>query len=128
MKAVISAADVWPIVKSRIPLEDDTHKPVIYSYIAEIEYRIKHYCNIQRVPDGLLYVWASMVIDVARVELSNVEEIEDSVGGGATVKVGDTSVSGGSAGGGVTNTSKSVIDQVVTNYRIDLNHYRRMRW
>ncbi|MFC6546535.1 hypothetical protein [Cohnella cellulosilytica] len=47
----------------------------------------------------------------------------------ASVKVGDTSVSGGGgSGGGLANTAKSVIDQVVFNYRADLNHYRRMTW
>jgi len=127
---MITASDVWPIVQARLSLADDTHKPLIDTYIFEIEHRIKHYCNIPRVPDDLLYVWASMVIDAAKVELSSIEEIEDSVGsGGGTVKVGDTSIGGGSSsGGGVTSTSKSIIDDIVLNYKVDLHRYRRMSW
>jgi len=126
---MISAADVWPIVKLRLSLVDDTLKPMIDTYITEIEQRIKHYCNISKLPDGLLYVWASMTMDAVRVELPNVEEIEDTVGGQVNnVKVGDTSVSGGSSGNNMSNTAKSVIDKVVLNYQHDLNHYRRLRW
>lgn len=129
---MISAADVWPIVKLRLGLADDKLRPTIDTYITELELRIKHYCNISRLPDELLYVWASMVVDAVRVDLPNVEEISDSVGGqaGGSIKVGDTSVAGGSggSGGGLSNTSKAVIDQVVFDYRADLHHYRRMRW
>lgn len=128
---MITATDVWPIIKARLGLEDDKLKSLINTYIAEIEHRIKHYCNINRLPDGLLYVWASMVVDAVRVDLPNVDEIEDTVGGqGGNVKVGDTSVSGSSSssGNGLSNTSKKAIDQVVFDYRADLHHYRRMRW
>lgn len=126
---MISASDVWPIVKTRLGLIDDNLQPLIDTYIAEIEFRIKHYCNISQLPDDLLFVWASMVIDAVRVDLPNVGEIDDTVGGqGSNIKVGDTSVSGGGSGGGLTNTSKAVIDQVVFDYRADLHHYRRMRW
>lgn len=125
---MIAAADVWDIVKLRLDLADESQKPLIDTYIAEIEHRIKHYCNIRRLPDGLLFVWSSMTVDAVRVDLSNVDEIADTVGGGSNIKVGDTSVSSGSSGSGVTNTSKSVIDQVVLNYKADLNHYRKIRW
>lgn len=54
---MITAADVWPIVKLRLALADDSHQPLIATYIAELEHRIKHYCNIERLPDGLLYTW-----------------------------------------------------------------------
>lgn len=127
---MITDADVWSIVKSRLDLSDDKLYPLINTYIAEIEHRIKHYCNINRLPDGLLYVWASMVVDAVRVDLPDVDEIEDTVGSqGGSVKVGDTSVSGGSsANGGLSNTAKKAIDDVVFNYRADLHHYRKMRW
>jgi len=127
---MITANDVWTIVKARLGLADDTLQPLINTYIAEIERRIKHYCNINQLPDDLLFVWASMVIDAVRVDLPNLDEISDTVGGqDGNIKVGDTSVSGGGgSGGGLTNTAKSTIDQVVFNYRVDLNHYRKLRW
>lgn len=126
---MITPIDAWTIVKMRLGLSDDALQPLISTYIVEIENRIKHYCNIRALPDDLLYVWASMVVDAVRVDLPNVDEIVDTVGGQASnIKVGDTSVSGGGSGGGVSNTAKSVIDQVVFDYRADLHHYRRMTW
>ncbi len=121
---------VLQIVKLRLGLVDDKNDALVTSYIAEIGRRIRHYCNITAIPDDLLYVWASMVVDAVRVDLPNVDEISDSVGGGgANVKVGDTSVSGGGgSGGGLSNTAKAAIDSVVFNYRLDLHRYRRMRW
>lgn len=126
---MITSAQVWEIIKLRLTLQDDTLKPLIDTYISEIERRIKHYCNISKLPDDLLHVWSSMVIDAVRVELPNVEEIEDTVGGQSnSIKVGDTSVSAGGGGNVITNTAKTVIDKVVLEYRHDLNHYRKMRW
>ncbi|HIW31296.1 MAG TPA: DNA-packaging protein [Candidatus Paenibacillus intestinavium] len=124
----MTSEKVWPIVKLRLGLTDDTLKSLIETYIDEIERRIKHYCNIQRLPDALLFTWVSMTIDAVRIDLPNVDEIDDTVSGGSNVKVGDTSVSGGSTGNAVSNVSKSVIDEVVLNYRHDLNHYRKLRW
>lgn len=123
-------AKVLEIAKLRLGLADSTQDALITSYITEIGWRIKHYCNISTIPDDLIYVWTSMTSDAVRVDLPNVDEIADSVGGGgANVKVGDTSVSGGSgSGGGLSNTAKSAIDRVVFDYRIDLHRYRRMRW
>ncbi|MEJ8548165.1 phage head-tail connector protein [Brevibacillus borstelensis] len=121
---------VLETVKLRLVLNDTAHDALITSYITEIGWRIKHYCNITTIPDDLIYVWASMTLDAVRVDLPNVDEISDSVGGGgANVKVGDTSVSGGGgSGGGLSNTAKTAIDSVVFNYRLDLHRYRRMRW
>lgn len=124
----MTADDIWPIVKGRLGLTSDEHKEMIGTYIDEIGYRIKHYCNISSIPDGLKFVWASMTMDVVRIELPNVEEIADSIGDEGTVKIGDTQVGSGATRGGVTNTSKSVLDTVVLNYRVDLNRYRRLRW
>lgn len=124
---MITNENVWPIVKLRLGLADETLKPLIETYISEIERRIKHYCSIQSLPNDLLFTWVSMTIDAVRVDLPNVDEIEDTVGAGVNVKVGDTSVSNSSAAG-VTNVSKSVIDTLVLNYAHDLNRYRKLRW
>lgn len=123
-------SQVLQTAKLRLSIDDETHDALITSYVTEIGWRIKHYCNISTIPDDLIFVWASMTVDAVRVDLPNVDEISGSVGGGgANVKVGDTSVSGGSgSGGGLANTAKSVIDKVVFDYRLDLHRYRRMRW
>lgn len=121
--------EVLEIVKLRLQLEDNKLDTLISSYINEIGRRIMHYCNIRAIPDGLIYVWASMVMDAVRVEQTAIDEIADSTGGGVSTKIGDTSTApANGSSNDTTNTSKTVIDQVVLNYRVDLNHYRRMRW
>lgn len=123
-----SESNVLDVVKLRLGISDDSKDALIDSYVQEIGQRILHYCNLPEIPDGLAHTWASMVVDAVRVDLPQDERIAATVGGGESVKIGDTSVTSGGSGGGVSNTSKSVIDQVVLNYRIDLNRYRRMRW
>lgn len=120
--------EVLSIAKTRLGLPDETNDALINTYIREIGRRIKHFCNITTIPDDLIDTWASMVMDAARVELPNVDEINDTTGGGLNIKIGDTSISPASSSGGQTNTTKSVIDQVVLNYRVDLVHYRRLKW
>lgn len=118
---------VLNIIKPRLQLIDDSHDALLISYIREIGWRILHFCNITEIPHDLSDVWASMVMDAARVELPNVEEINESAGGADNIKIGDTSVSPASSSG-LSNTAKSVIDTIVFNYRYDLVRYRKLRW
>ncbi len=120
-------ADIWKVIKLRLQLNDDTLQPLIDTYIDEIGQRIMNYCGISIIPEGLKYTWVSMVIDAIRIDLPNISEINDTVGGGENVKIGDTSVSPASSSG-VSNVSKSCIDKVVLNYSIDLNRFRNLRW
>ncbi|MCM3701434.1 DNA-packaging protein [Paenibacillus macerans] len=116
-------------VISRLNLPAESNAPVM-SYVREIGWRIKNYCQISTVPEGLFYTWVAMVIDVLRVEQSANDDIGDTIDtSGDNVKVGDTSVTGGSASAAASKAiSKPIIDNVVTNYLADLNRYRKMRW
>jgi len=121
-------AEVLAIVKLRFSFKDNTLDALIDSYIREIGRRIRHYCNISEIPEGLTDVWASMVIDALKIEQSNVEAIEAATGGAMNIKVGDTQTSPSNSSAGVTDTSKSVIDSIVLNYAVDLHRYRKLRW
>lgn len=125
---VADPSEVKTIVKTRFQITNNSLDALIDSYIREIGRRIQHFCNIDDVPDALTDVWASMTMDALRVELPNVEEFNESAGGGDNVKVGDTSVSPASSSSGLSNTAKKVIEQVVLNYRVDLVRYRKLRW
>lgn len=122
----MAKSEALAIVKLRLGF-DDAQDNLINSYIDEIGERIKHYCNISEIPEALNHTWASMTIDALRVEQPNLEGIEETSADGESIKIGDTSVSPASVQG-VTNASKSVIDQVVLNYRVDLYRYRKLRW
>ncbi|WP_339295917.1 DNA-packaging protein [Paenibacillus sp. FSL W7-1279] len=119
---------IWAIIKERLQLQDDALKGLVVSYIREIGYRIMHYCNLEEIPEELSFTWAAMSLDAARVDLPNVDEISDGAGGGDSIKIGDTSISPASSSAGVSNMTKSSLDQVVLNYRMDLNRYRKLRW
>lgn len=117
---------VLELVKLRLGLQDEALTPLISSYIPEVGWRIKNYCHISDVPEGLVFTWASMVIDVLKSEHSTIKEIGKTIDqGGKNIKIGDTSISPASGGG---PDAKSAIDSVVLNYAVDLNRYRRMTW
>jgi len=121
------AADVIEIVRTRLPgLPDDADALIDY-YAQEIGQRILHYTNLSEIPAELEPVWASMTIDALRIEQPNLPGIAETIGGGESVTVGDTSTAPAKTAG-LTNTAKSVIDEVVLNYRVDLNRYRKLRW
>ncbi|RRJ62408.1 DNA-packaging protein [Paenibacillus oralis] len=119
-------AEVLGIVKARLKITDDTDDTLINSYITEIGWRILNICNRRDIPDALIYVWASMVIDVLRIEQPQ-KYGGDANSSGLNIKIGDTSV-GPASKSGLTATSKSVIDQVVFDYRADLYRWRKMKW
>jgi hypothetical protein len=120
------AADVLSIVKLRLGLTDEWDA-LVNSYVQEIGRRILHYTNLAVIPSELEYTWASMTIDALRIEQPKLPGIEETTGGGEQVTVGDTS-SAPAKSSGLTNDAKTVIDQVVLNYRVDLNRYRKLRW
>ncbi len=120
------ATDVLKTVKLRLEL-DDSHDELIDSYVQEIGQRILHYCNMAEIPTELEHTWASMVIDALRIEQPNLPGIAETTGGGEEIRVGDTSTAPAHSAG-MTNTAKAAIDEVVLNYRVDLNRYRKLRW
>ena len=117
------ADDVLAAVKTRLQIAGADFDQLIMSYVAEIGQRIKHYCNVSDIPAELEPTWAAMVVDALRVDQAHIPAIAASLGGGETVSVGDTSVSANRSG-----VSKAVIDQIVFDYRKDLQRYRRIRW
>ena len=129
-------AKVLSKIKTRLQITTNDVDALIDEYIEEIGLRILHYTNLLEMPDGLLSVWSSMVIDLLRVNLANSRDIfGDSVletGGISSISEGDVSVSYGrgstvadNIGGG---TSKTIIDEIVNNYANDLHRYRILRY
>jgi hypothetical protein len=126
---MITAADVWPLVKGRLNIPDDNHKLLADMYIAEIGQRILHYINHKRMPDGLLYTWAAMAAaalssdqgELLHPPPAQVETQEVSVG---DTSVGTKLVTPASA----PKPNLTIVDNIMFDYRTDLHHYRRMRW
>ncbi|MBS4172118.1 phage head-tail connector protein [Bacillus sp. FJAT-49736] len=119
---------VLEIVKRRLKIIDTSLDDLINDYIEQIEWKIRLYCNISEVPEALKFVWASMTIDILRIEHPNEEAIANTVAESVnSVKLGDTSIAYGNKGTDITNTSKASLDDIVLNYSHELNRFRRLR-
>lgn len=105
--------------------------------VNEVETAIKNYCNLDTVPEELKYIWADMCVDLIRYQyVAGDTSSDDSEIGNSdisSVKVGDTTVNVGQ--GSPTNRTKLALqshkpnlDNVVMNYKQQLQQFRRMVW
>lgn len=106
--------------------------------IEEVEQAIKNYCNIDKVPQELKFIAANMAVDLVRYEQAisgeNEEGLEEiGISDVSSIKIGDTSIN---LGTGSENTvvdrardaHRPNLDEIVFNYRAQLNRFRRMVW
>ena len=126
---------VFEIVSAKLNNEAITELDINMA-IDEVGEEIKNYCNIDIIPDGLRYTWANMAIDLAKYqyEVNNpVDDILDALDATdvSTLKIGDTNIA---LGGNNSERAKALkshrpnLDQIILNYKAQLNRYRRMVW
>ena len=106
--------------------------------IEEIKQVILQYCNIDDMPEGLTFTWANMSADLARYQYELTIEVDSNLNGVDTadvssIKIGDTQINlqGGSSSNKRNKILKSHtpnLDQIVLNYKDQLNRYRRVVW
>jgi len=126
---------VFEIVSAKLNNEAITELDINMA-IDEVGEEIKNYCNIDIIPDGLRYTWANMAIDLAKYqyEVNNpVDDILDALDATdvSTLKIGDTQIAlGGNNSERATalKSHKPNLDQILMNYKAQLNRYRRMVW
>lgn len=118
---------VLELVKNRLEISDDSQNDLILTYVDEVGNRIKHYCNIDGLPNDLKFVWASIAQHIIfYVQGSYTGETADTI---SSVKIGDTQTSINQPN--KLNSpafSNKVIDDVILNYKADLSPYRKLRW
>ena len=108
--------DVQATVKRRMGYTDGTHDAEIAEAIVEIELRVRHYCNIKKIPEELQPTIVRMVVELLK------RDAGASIEGLSSIKVGDTQISMG-VGGATPNA-----DAVLIDYRADLIAFRRVGW
>lgn len=106
---------------------------------------ILNYCNIEEIPEALLYTWASMAVDVlifyAQVKASAAgttstsgsddDSVLSGVGlGGLSISFSQKSkttsnFAAGSAMGGTSTLDK---DKIALNYKSHLDRFRKLSW
>lgn len=108
----------------------------ILACLQEVEQVIKNYCRIPEVPVALKYTWCNMSIDLllynheVNTTPNDVLEAFDP-SDVSTIKIGDTSISLGdkyrsNARSRILQSHNSNLDDIVTNYRAQLNQFRRL--
>jgi hypothetical protein len=96
---------------------------VIQLHIDEVGQSIKTYCNRTDIPQELTYVHANMVIE--QIEGKERRAADDDNRVVSSIKEGDVQVSYGSKSSTLSEVSA---DDLLHNYKKQLNKFRKMRW
>ena len=127
MYVVLNTQDVLDIVRAKLVSSAiASNTELILNCIDEVCEAVKIYCNIQNVPADLKYTIANMTIDlmssmagkglITDATLSSVPQ--DSI---ASIKDGDSEIK-------FKASSKSKIDDLVFNYKSQINKFRLLKW
>lgn len=104
--------------------------------IDETEVAIENYCNIDEVPEALNFTWANMATDLARYTYAKTTSENDILAGidisdVSNLKMGDTQIAlqgGSGARGNALKSHRPNLDEIVLNYKEQLNKFRRLVW
>lgn len=104
--------------------------------IDETEVAIENYCNIDEVPEALNFTWANMATDLARYTYAKTTSENDILAGidisdVSNLKMGDTQIALQGGSGSRHSALKSHrpnLDEIVFNYKEQLNKFRRLVW
>jgi hypothetical protein len=96
---------------------------VIQLHIDEVGQSIKTYCNRTDIPQELTYVHANMVMEQIEGKERKAADEDNSVV--TSIKEGDVQVSYGSKSSTLSEVSA---DDLLHNYKKQLNKFRKMRW
>lgn len=131
--------DIVRLIKSKIPkiiiaknIEDDY---ILYS-VKEINQAVMNYCNIPKVPAALTYTISNMAIDLILYEiardaaLSGDPDAQLDASRITSLNIGDTLIKFGKDNGSnrqeILSSHKAKLDDIVMNYREQLNRFRRL--
>lgn len=130
------------IITAKLGIDTPSESLLNYN-IDEIEQTIKNYCNLDYVPKELTYTFVNMVCDLntydSQVVQDNTpsedgnEDISISPSGVNSVRVGNTTISFGSGSDTSTRnralrSHQANLDQLILDYKSQLNKFRKMVW
>lgn len=98
--------------------------------LAEIQQQIQNYCRIDEIPAALYFTQANMAADLLRYELEAARPAEETQDNVTAVSEGDTSVSFGTASDRelLLGDHRRMLDELIFQYRQQLQAFRRLRW
>lgn len=112
---------VLEIVKEKLPNSQLTDN-ALQVYIGEVSQSIKTYCNRSDIPSELTFVHANMVVDFINGEEKKASP--DDHRAVTAIKEGDVQVS---FGGTVSTIGEATVDNLLHNYKSQLNKFRKLR-
>ena len=127
MYVILNNQDVLAIIRTRLGSADVLQNTeLVLSCIDEVCEAVKIYCNIRNVPADLKYTIANMAIDllssmtnkgfIADSTLSTIPQTNIS-----SIKDGDSEIK-------FNSSNKSKIDDIVFNYKSQINKFRLLKW
>ena len=102
--------EIINIVLTELELSEPT--ALIELDIARVSQQVKNYCNLEEIPEALNFTIADMVVDLQRERSGDCINFTDT-------DMGDTSYS---------FSVDDAIDNLVRDYKSNLNSFRRLRW
>lgn len=115
--------DVLDLVKAKVPEDKLPTDALLLVHIAEVRQAILTYCNRTDIPSELNFVHANMVVDLITEEYRKADP--DAHQAVASIKEGDTSIEYGSIS---KTASEASTQQILYNYKSQLNGFRKLRW
>ena len=102
--------EIINIVLTELELSEPT--ALIELDIARVSQQVKNYCNLEEIPEALNFTIADMVVDLQRERSGDCINFTDT-------DMGDTSYG---------FSVDDAIDNLVRDYKSNLNSFRRLRW
>lgn len=105
-------------LRDYLGIQDSSRDSMLEFIMADVEETIKNYCNLEEVPEGLLFTSYRMAVDLYRNENFGQEEV--GTGTVASITEGDTSIS-------FSKSAESDFKKtLLKNYEKTLQRYRKV--
>lgn len=101
-----------------IPDEDVAQDTVLEFVLEDVKEIILNYCNLEELPDKLVHTGYRMAMDLYRCEKP----------GDSITPLTVTSISEGGTSTSFTYTSALLTDDILKDYKRQLNRFRKVEW
>lgn len=127
---------VYGIIHSKDPYGKFLDEDIVLA-VDEVEQEVLNYCDLVEVPDALNFTVANMSIDLLDYQVERNKSIDElslenvDISDVSSIKIGDVSIGlGESRSDGVRKATlkshKLNLDDILFNYRSQLNRFRRL--
>lgn len=106
-------------LKLLLGIKDDSKDAILEFTLDRVEEIIKNYCNITEIPEELNTTVLSMAMELYRLENFGSEEEGKDI---KSIQVGDTTTTF------ETNKKIDISKEMLKDYKVQLDPFRKLRW